>query len=62
MIPTWVPLGEQTYYNQLWIIILDVFTRLGSPLFGNSWFRWLVLLMLLVWAAQFMWRWVRGLL
>lgn len=62
MIPNYVPLDDRARYNRLYEVVEDVFRELGSPVFAQTWFRWLVLAMIVIAAARFMWRWVKGLL
>jgi len=62
MIPQNVPLDQVPAWESLWVGISSVFADLGFGLFHYGWLGHLIVLILLVAGARFVWSFVKGVL
>ena len=62
MIPHHIPYGDVGEYQSLWYWVSEVFEHVGFWLFARAWLAELMIFMLAVAGARFVWRVVRGVL
>lgn len=60
MIPHTVPLDSVNRYEQTWETISAVFSSIGMPMFRMTWLGSLIILIILVAGARFVWAWIKG--